>query len=394
LWILCNNQSAQHCAYPTAVASCLARRKSAARGNALEKYKVAKPLPECPALLPNKNTSACVLVLKCRASRERNQSAHPFFSRYPQVGGYQQVVGFGGRNELMGLSLKEHNAIAGLADVLYDFLPGSGSQQWSGHITFRSVAAKVGVSNYWLGGSKRPAIVALLSHTLERDRSRFQPLIIEIVRQGIVYRQKNGNPLRIDDIDRLNGHILELGFKFPELWDPDFRASLRQDAPHRAKERVEEAIQQERLKETAREERQVRLDALREEFLRLHTSSDRSKAGLALERLLTELFSLFNLNPRKSFRVVGEQIDGSFELDHETYLLEAKWEKNPLSEHPLAYFREQIDGSLGVGRVPYGLQIFRDVSLDYLVEFVRVYQNGLNRSVFIHFSIDARQSNH
>jgi hypothetical protein len=260
------------------------------------------------------------------------------------------VVGFGGRNELMGLSLKEHNAIAGLSDVLYDFLPGSGSQQWSGHITFRSVAAKVGVSNYWPGGSKRPAIVALLSHTLERDRSRFQPLIIEIVRQGIVYRQKNGNPLRIDDIDRLNGHILELGFKFPELWDPDFRASLRQDAPHRARERVEEAIQQERLKETAREERQVRLDALREEFLRLHTSSDRSKAGLTLERLLTELFSLFNLNPRKSFRVVGEQIDGSFELDHETYLLEAKWEKNPLSEHPLAYLREQIDGKSAITR--------------------------------------------
>src|SRR6516162_3736970 len=31
----------------------------------------------------------------------------------------------------MGLSLKEHNAIAGLADVLYDFLPGSGSQLWT-----------------------------------------------------------------------------------------------------------------------------------------------------------------------------------------------------------------------------------------------------------------------
>jgi hypothetical protein len=30
----------------------------------------------------------------------------------------------------MGFSLKEHNAITGMADVLYEFLPGSGSSQW------------------------------------------------------------------------------------------------------------------------------------------------------------------------------------------------------------------------------------------------------------------------
>jgi hypothetical protein len=45
----------------------------------------------------------------------------------------------------VGLSLKEHNAISGLADVLYNFIPGSGNQIWSGHVTFASVATKVGV---------------------------------------------------------------------------------------------------------------------------------------------------------------------------------------------------------------------------------------------------------
>jgi hypothetical protein len=165
-----------------------------------------------------------------------------------------------------------------------------------------------------------------------------------------VYRQKNGNPICVDDIDTLNGHILDLGFKFPELWDADFRNSLRENSAHRAKQRVDEAIQQEQVKETVRNQRQIKLDALREDFLTLHTSSDRSKAGIALERLLTELFGLFSLNPRKSFCVVGEQIDGSFELDHETYLLEAKWEKEPLSEQPLAYFRAQIEGKSSITR--------------------------------------------
>src|SRR5262249_5434614 len=152
----------------------------------------------------------------------------------------------------MGLSLKEHSVIAGLADVLYDFLPGSGSQAWRGHITFATFAAKVGVGDNWPGGSKKPAIIGLLSRKLGRDRSRFQPLIIEIVQQGIVYREKNGHPIRVDDIDILNGHILDLGFKFPELWEPDFRNSLRESSADRAKQRVEEAIKQEQVKETAR----------------------------------------------------------------------------------------------------------------------------------------------
>jgi uncharacterized protein YjbI with pentapeptide repeats len=30
--------------------------------------------------------------------------------------------------------------------------------------------------------------------------------------------------------------------------------------------------------------------------------------------------------PRGSFRLIGEQIDGSFHLEGETYLLEAKWQ--------------------------------------------------------------------
>ena len=47
--------------------------------------------------------------------------------------------------------------------------------------------------------------------------------------------------------------------------------------------------------------------------------------GYALERYLKALFDANGLAGRASFRLVGEQIDGSFELAGETYLLEAKW---------------------------------------------------------------------
>lgn len=250
----------------------------------------------------------------------------------------------------MGFSLKEHNAITGMADVLYEFLPGSGSSQWRRHVTFGSIAAKVGVGDNWPGGSKKPAIVHLLSQTFERDRSLFRPLILEVVRAGIVYRQSKSNPISPCEIDILNGHILDLGFKFPELWDPDFRRSLGLNPERRAKERIEEVIQQERLKETARNEHQSTLEKLKLEFLSLHSQTDRAQAGFALERLLNQLFALFDLRPRQPFRVTGEQIDGSFELDHEVYLLEAKWEQSLLSEGPLLVFRGKIEGKSSITR--------------------------------------------
>ncbi len=83
---------------------------------------------------------------------------------------------------------------------------------------------------------------------------------------------------------------------------------------------------------------------LKEEFGYLAVEKDRAKAGLALEKLLNRLFELCDLKPRQPFRVVGEQIDGSFELEGQIYLLELKWEQNPLPEADLLVFRGKIEG--------------------------------------------------
>lgn len=83
---------------------------------------------------------------------------------------------------------------------------------------------------------------------------------------------------------------------------------------------------------------------LKEEFLQLAAEPDRNRAGLALEKLLNQLFGTFDLRPRQPFRVVGEQIDGSFELEGQIYLLESKWEKDALPEADLLIFRGKIEG--------------------------------------------------
>src|SRR5437764_9416941 len=94
----------------------------------------------------------------------------------------------------------------------------------------------------------------------------------------------------------------------------------------------------------AQQQRSLELMRLKEEFLRLAAENDRSKAGLALEKLLTRLFGLFELQPRQGFRITGEQIDGSIELDGDIYLVESKWEKTALHEADLLVFRGKIEG--------------------------------------------------
>jgi restriction endonuclease Mrr len=135
-----------------------------------------------------------------------------------------------------------------------------------------------------------------------------------------------------------------VGFKFPDLWDPDFIAPLRLDSAERAKRRVDEVIAREQQKATEESRRSVDLRELKEQFFNLQCEPSPQAAGRLFEKILNRMFALNELAPREPFRVVGEQIDGSFDLDHETYLVEAKWEKTPVSEAPLLVFRGKVEG--------------------------------------------------
>jgi len=67
------------------------------------------------------------------------------------------------------------------------------------------------------------------------------------------------------------------------------------------------------------------------------------KRGYEFEIFLKELFNAYGLAPRSSFRLTGEQIDGSFVIHNETYLLEAKWQNSPTGVADLHTF----EGKLG-----------------------------------------------
>lgn len=82
---------------------------------------------------------------------------------------------------------------------------------------------------------------------------------------------------------------------------------------------------------------------LRDRFIELTTLPDPQRRGYEFQSLLYDLLKLGGLQPGKSFRVTGEEIDGSFVLDFQNYLLEARWQKELVDQQDLLAFAGKVD---------------------------------------------------
>jgi len=94
------------------------------------------------------------------------------------------------------------------------------------------------------------------------------------------------------------------------------------------------------------------LQTLQNELLGLSNLTAQQR-GYAFEAFLKNLFEANELAPRASFRLVGEQIDGSFELQNETYLLEAKWQNAPVGAADLHTFEGKLGQKARWSRGPF-----------------------------------------
>lgn len=255
----------------------------------------------------------------------------------------------------MPLSLRESHDIDELAGILCEMLPGSGNPR----LSFPRVAQQLGLDRYWIGGSKRPAIVTLLSATFEHERHRFCDLIEGVVRQSVSWRVGKDNPLTRDEVEDINHVLARLGYKIPGLHDVKFLERL---------ERRRQAAAGTTPKDP------TRLIRLKSELMALNDLAP-AQRGFAFEKFLIDLFDFYDLAPRGSFRLRGEQIDGSFQHDGHTYLFEAKWHNARIDRAELAVLNETVTSkarwSRGLivsysGFSPDGLEAFergRSVSL-------------------------------
>jgi hypothetical protein len=230
------------------------------------------------------------------------------------------------------LSLTQTNLVSELATQFYDLLPAS--SPW-GTYTFGNAAKDAGVGGFWLGGSKLPAVTTLLERTLADRSEKFVPLVEIIVQNGLKRLRSKGAPMTREQVAAISRLVHQLGFPYSKLDSETFLSSLPTARP---------ATPQPPPPNAPATEAPADMVGLCKRFIDLQALPDRQVAGLALESLLTDVFNVFHLEPRAAFRVVGEQIDGSFVLDGQVYVLEAKWQADRVAEQPLLAFRGKVEG--------------------------------------------------
>ena len=84
------------------------------------------------------------------------------------------------------------------------------------------------------------------------------------------------------------------------------------------------------------------LAAIKADLLKVTALAPQAR-GYAFEGFLKTLFDANGLAAEEPFRLRGEQIDGSFQLGSETYLVEAKWHRQAIGVADLHTFHGKIE---------------------------------------------------
>ena len=142
--------------------------------------------------------------------------------------------------------------------------------------------------------------------------------------------------------------------------------------PHEDDLKAKEIAQEKRKQ--AEEKRKIFQNAIQElaeikqEFYALLSSSNAQSRGYKLEQIMYRLFALNDLDPKASFKILGEQIDGAFSLENTEYLFEAKWQQQPINKADLVIFeskvKSKLENTLGLflsieGFSPEGVEAFQ-----------------------------------
>ncbi|MGJ8671036.1 MAG: restriction endonuclease, partial [Oceanococcus sp.] len=162
---------------------------------------------------------------------------------------------------------------------------------------------------------------------------KFAPLVLAIVRQAMTWRRGKGNPLTREEVDRLNELLPRLSFKIPDLHDKNFLDSLHRN-PAKPVEEVQPV-------KTALSDEVIA--SLSKRLLGLF-DLPAQRRGYEYETYLGQLFEAYGLAPKQPFKLRGEQIDGSFKLNGDTYLVEAKWQAGKTGLADLLTFSGKVSG--------------------------------------------------
>ena len=180
-------------------------------------------------------------------------------------------------------------------------------------------------------------IVATVVDYLARDQATYQGDLLRLMSEVVSIRdfshleKLEDGKAKAQSAKRAVAALDRLTKEHRDLEEEQKQAEARRQAKH------EELLRTKGVKD--------KLDNLQKEFFALLPERPQ-KRGYRLEKLLRELFELFDLDPKASFRLVGEQIDGAFTFEGIDYLLEAKWQDELVSIQDLDAFSGKLTRKL------------------------------------------------
>jgi hypothetical protein len=222
-------------------------------------------------------------------------------------------------------------------------------------------ALKEALTNvYWYKSDLRSFITNSISDTNILSKLDWSDYKRNIVTLLIDFLSRNQSIYQND--------ILRLMFEITKMADYSHLSRLEDGAEkvRKAKESVDalrglvmeyfDLLEEQKLTEEQRKlvyekmlrDRGVRekLGEIEKQYLLLISSHDPHSRGYVLEKVIRELFALFDLDPKASFKIVGEQIDGAFTFENIDYLFEGKWQQEPVGIGELDAFNGKVSRKL------------------------------------------------
>lgn len=181
------------------------------------------------------------------------------------------------------------------------------------------------------------AVADLLVDRLLRNERRYQEvtlnLMLEIASMTSfpnieLIKDEEDRAVRMEDAQRAVAHLRGLVQGYAELVSEREKVIAEREG-RRSQDEAQRTFSDE-------------VDQLRRRFLTWHEEPNPQRRGRNLETLLSDLFLLFDMEPRLSYDLDREQIDGSLSFDTDDYIVEARWRAEPSSRGDADIFAAKV----------------------------------------------------
>jgi Restriction endonuclease len=185
-------------------------------------------------------------------------------------------------------------------------------------------------------GSSKRAVASELVSILSADEARYQDVALDLIEELARFDQRFPKLARLDDGA---GKVADAQAALAEIQNLTRTNRKLLEERDELRKRIEDEQKATQLSRT----HDAVLAELLAEFLAMFASNDPHDRGIRLERLISRLFALHDLNPRAAYNLEHEQVDGAFTFNTDHYLLEAKWWQKALEPKELNHFRAVVE---------------------------------------------------